>query len=47
MEDGNISVPKFTVSTDINISAPLLEISYSLFLTSQVPSESFYLVKIK
>jgi len=36
MTDANISGQKVTISTDINISAPLLEISDSLFLVSYV-----------
>jgi len=34
MEDANISVQIFTLSTDINSSAPQLEISENLFLIS-------------
>ena len=47
MEDANISVQKVTVSIDINISLPPLEIPDVFFLIPYVPSDQLYLVKIK
>ena len=47
VEDTKISAEKVSVSTDINISEIPLQFSDALFLNSYVPSEPFYLVKIK
>jgi len=42
MEDANISVQKFTLATDINISSPPLKISDDLLLTCFQVSHFIY-----